>query len=136
MSSEEIDSRRPVNGPPGSPLVIGIAGGTGSGKTTLAQAIEEVLPTGVVAIVTHDSYYKDHSKMSAEELARVNYDHPESLDNELLVEHIDTLIGGQAIDMPQYDFVSHRRTQESTRIETVPVIMVEGILIFASDPLL
>ena len=136
MTSDETVGSRTIKGPPGSPLVIGVAGGTGSGKTTLAKAIEEALPGGVVAIVTHDAYYKERLDMNEEELSRVNYDHPDSLDNDLLVEHIDTLISGQSIEMPLYDFVTHRRKEETIGIEPVPVIIVEGILIFSSKPLL
>ncbi len=115
------------------PLVIGIGGGTGAGKTTISRAIISELPAGSVAYIEHDSYYRDRPDLSAEERAAVNYDHPNSLDNALLVEHLDQLIRGEAIDRPDYDFVTHRRQTETTHIEPAPVVVVEGILIFA-DP--
>ena len=117
------------------PLVIGIGGGTGAGKTTIARAITSELAVGSVAYLQHDAYYRDRPDLSDEDRAKVNYDHPESLENELLVHHIDALCAGEAIERPNYDFVQHRRLTETTRVEASPVVVVEGILLF-SDPLL
>ncbi len=113
------------------PLVIGIAGGTGAGKTTIARAIMSELPDGAAAYIQHDAYYRDRPDLSAEQRAAVNYDHPESLDNALLREHLDALLAGRAIERPNYDFVTHRRTVETTSVPAAPVVIVEGILIFA-----
>lgn len=116
---------------PQKPLIIGIAGGTGAGKTTIARAIMSELPSGAVAYIQHDAYYRDRPDLSSEERAAVNYDHPDSLDNTLLVDHLTALVEGRGIDRPNYDFVTHRRSPETTRMEPTPVVVVEGILIFA-----
>jgi uridine kinase len=113
------------------PLIIGIGGGTGSGKTTIAQGIVNELPKESVAYIQHDSYYKDRPDLSFEERAALNYDHPDSLDNELLIEHLDLLSRGWPAEIPIYDFVAHRRLNETRLIEHAPVVVVEGILIFA-----
>lgn len=113
------------------PLVIGIAGGTGAGKTTIARAIMSDLPAGEAAYLQHDAYYRDRPDLGAAERAAVNYDHPDSLDNALLARHLGQLVEGRAIARPNYDFVTHRRTAETTPIDPCPVIIVEGILIFA-----
>ncbi|MCA9551468.1 MAG: uridine kinase [Myxococcales bacterium] len=112
------------------PLVLGIAGGTGSGKTTVAHRIREALLPDV-AYVDHDSYYKDQSHLSREDRLKVNYDHPDALDNELLADHVRALKDGFAIDKPNYDFATHARQPESTRVEPAPVVVVEGILTLA-----
>jgi uridine kinase len=114
-------------------LVIGVAGGSGSGKTTIARAIVEMLPPGACALLEHDCYYKDLAHLSFEQRAKVNFDHPDSLDNELFTAHIDALRAQRAIDKPQYDFTTHTRAKKSTRVEPAPVIVVEGILVL-SDP--
>jgi uridine kinase len=114
-----------------TPLVIGIAGGSGSGKTTLAEIILDRVGRERIAYLPHDAYYKDLSHLNAAKRMSVNFDHPDSLETELLVEHILALKKGQTIEMPVYDFKTHTRSSET--ISTVPhqVIMVEGILIFA-----
>ena len=117
------------------PLVIGIGGGTGAGKTTIARAITSELTVGSVAYLQHDAYYRDRPDLSDEARASVNYDHPESLENELLVSHIDALCNGEAIERPNYDFVEHRRMAERTLVEPAPVVVVEGILLFADAAL-
>ena len=116
---------------PTKPLVIGIAGGTGAGKTTIARAIMAELPAAAVAYIQHDAYYRDRPDLSEDARAAVNYDHPESLDSALLVEHLQTLGRGVAIERPNYDFVTHRRCAEPTIVRPSPVVIVEGILIFA-----
>ncbi|MCO4762160.1 MAG: uridine kinase [Myxococcales bacterium] len=115
------------------PLVIGIAGGTGSGKTTIAVKIVGELRSSDVSHMQHDSYYRDRDDLSAEQRALVNYDHPDSLDNTLLIEHIDDLLAGRPIACPNYDFRTHRRTATTTPVRATPIIIIEGILIFA-DP--
>jgi uridine kinase len=119
--------------PPPKPFLVGIAGGTGSGKTTVAGKLRDALPEGTAIIIDHDSYYKDRSSLPRHERDLLNFDHPDSLDNDLLVRHLDDLARGVAIETPVYDFVTHSRRIERRRIEPVPVVLVEGILIFA-DP--
>jgi uridine kinase len=114
-----------------SPLVIGLAGGSGSGKTTVANAILERVGATHIAYVPHDAYYRDKSALPTLPLAGINWDHPDALETELMIAHIQALQGGQAIDLPEYDFTACARTGHSTRIEPQPIIMVEGILIFA-----
>lgn len=113
-----------------SPLVIGIAGGTGSGKTTVANVILERVGTQRIALLPHDAYYKDLSNLPPNQRAQINFDHPNSLDTELLIEHIRCLKTGQAIDLPIYDFTRHARTLQTRHVTPQPVILVEGILIF------
>ncbi len=115
------------------PLIVGIAGGTGSGKTTVANAIIGRVGREHIAWLQQDQYYRNQSDKPLAERARVNYDHPESLETELLVEHLKQLRAGRAVETPVYDFANHNRTHETRRIEPQPVILVEGILIFA-DP--
>ncbi len=111
-------------------LIVGIAGGTGSGKTTVAKRIAAALPAPSVTMIEHDSYYRDRSELSIEERMQVNYDHPEALETELLVAHIDRLRAGETIDVPIYDFKDHKRATESRRISPTPIVIVEGILVF------
>ncbi|MBA2665208.1 MAG: uridine kinase [Bradymonadaceae bacterium] len=112
------------------PVIVGIAGGTGSGKTTISQRVQEGLGARS-CIIQHDWYYHDRSGLAADELAQVNFDHPHSLDNELLVAHLLELKAGRAIEAPQYDFSRHARQQKTVTIEPLPVLIVEGILLFA-----
>lgn len=112
------------------PLVIGIAGGTGSGKSTIARAIVSEFRGEDVIHIQHDAYYRDRPDLTPEQRARVNYDHPSSLDNALLVEHLDTLLGWRRIERPNYDFVTHRRKANCTAVEPAPIVIVEGILLF------
>lgn len=114
-------------------LILGIAGGSGSGKTTIAHNIAESLPTDEVAILEHDAYYRDRSDLSFEERCEVNYDHPDSLETELLIEHLRALRQGRPVDAPIYDFKTHTRSAESRLVRPVPVLIVEGILVFV-DP--
>lgn len=116
-------------------MVVGIAGGTGSGKTTLAELILDSVGRDKIAYLPHDAYYRDQNHLPFEERAKVNYDHPDSLETEFLVEHIRTLEKGQAIEMPVYDFTMHSRKDETVHVEPQPVIMVEGILIFVEKEL-
>lgn len=113
-----------------TPFVIGIAGGTGAGKSTIAHRLMDAAPARTIATLQHDAYYKDRPDLSPTERARVNYDHPDSLDNNLLLEHVKALRDSQVVEMPVYDFVTHRRATQTKRIEPRPVVIVEGILIF------
>jgi uridine kinase len=119
---------------PEHPLLIGIAGGSGSGKTTIAAAVVEGLADRVV-VIEHDAYYRHRPDLSFEKRARVNYDHPNSLETELLVRHIQALRSGEAIARPVYDFSEHLRSEESVMIEPARVIVVEGILVLAEPEL-
>jgi len=116
-------------------LVVGIAGGTGSGKTTVARNIVRALPRGSAVLLEHDGYYKDLRHLELEERARVNFDHPESLETELLNEHIRALRAGEAVEKPVYDYVTHSRSTETVHVDPVPVVIVEGILIFTHKAL-
>ena len=117
------------------PKIVGIAGGTGSGKTTLAKKIREGLGEAS-NLIQFDWYYRDLSFLPLKEREEVNFDHPSSLESELLVEHLKALKNGEAIDVPLYDFKTHSRVQDETiHIEPLPVIVVEGILLFCFEPL-
>jgi uridine kinase len=117
------------------PLVIGIAGGTGSGKSTVARAIVDSIPEKNVSIIEQDCYYKDQSHLPAEKRVNVNYDHPLAFDTELMIEHVERLINGQAIEKPQYDFTVHNRKKQTIRVEPKDIIIIEGILILDSPKL-
>lgn len=127
-----MPERSPWN--PDRPLFIGIAGGSGSGKTTIAEAVVDNLD-GQVAIVQHDAYYRHMPELSFDERTKVNYDHPGSLETELLVEHLMTLRSGKPIDRPVYDFAVHLRSEETITIEPAPVVVVEGILVLSEPEL-
>lgn len=119
---------------PQRPLFIGLAGGSGSGKTTIAEEVVDRLD-GRVALLHHDAYYRHLVELSFEERTRVNYDHPNSLETELLIEHLEMLRSGLAIDHPVYDFAVHLRAGETIRIEPAPVVVVEGILVLSEPEL-
>ncbi len=112
------------------PIVFGVAGGTASGKTTVARNILESVGASHIAYLPHDAYYKDRSDLSLEERAQLNYDHPNSLETKLLVKHVKRLLVGVPVDMPVYDFTQHRRTDQTVLVEPSPIILVDGILIF------
>lgn len=112
------------------PLCIGIAGGTGSGKTTVAAKLAAAFPPGRCAVIDHDAYYRDQSHLPLQARAETNYDHPASLESSLLAEHLMALRGGRSVEVPLYDFVSHTRRPETRRVEPAPLIIVEGILVF------
>jgi uridine kinase len=115
------------------PLLIGIAGGTGSGKSTVASKIAAGLPDDSVAIIDHDSYYKDQAHLSLEERSQLNFDHPDALDNDLLVRHLEQLRVGRAVDIPNYDFKTHGRAPEKRHLEPRRILIVEGILVFVEE---
>lgn len=110
-------------------LIIGIAGGTGSGKTTVVDQIVAELPADEVCIISQDSYYKDTSHLSYEERVKINFDHPNSIDFDLLVAHINELKRGVSFEQPVYSFVAHNRTKETITTHPRKVVIIEGILI-------
>jgi uridine kinase len=118
-----------------TPLVIGIAGGSGSGKTTVAQEILNRVGPDRIAFLQHDAYYKDLSGLPPAQRAEVNFDHPNSLETDLLIRHIEALKAGEAVEVPIYDFSTHSRTSETFTVAPRGVILVEGILIFAEAEL-
>lgn len=117
------------------PLIIGVAGGTASGKTTIANAILASVGPPQMAMLQHDAYYRDASHLPLAERARINFDHPDALETGLLVQHLRALIAGRAIEMPVYDFASHARLKKGIRKRPAKVIVVEGILIFCERAL-
>jgi len=117
------------------PLVIGIAGGTGSGKTTVAKKIAKKIGDDKVIILEHDSYYKDISQFLGKRIEEINFDHPDALDTKLLIEHVKKLKNYQPIDAPIYDFTTYKRLEQVRRIEPKDVIIVEGILVFVEKAL-
>jgi len=116
-------------------ITIGVAGGTGSGKTTTALNILERVGFDRIAYVSHDSYYRDSVSLPISEREKLNYDHPDAFDNDLFIEHIKKLQSNEAVEVPVYDFKVHARSTETRRIEPQPVIMMDGILIFADKKL-
>lgn len=118
-----------------APLVIGIAGGSGSGKTTVAQEILNRVGPDRIAFLQHDSYYKDLSGLPPTQRAEINFDHPNSLETELLIEHIGSLRDGKPVEVPIYDFSTDSRTSQTFTVAPRPVILVEGILIFTEAAL-
>lgn len=121
--------------PDETPLVIGIAGGSGSGKTTVANVILRRVGATHIAYLPHDAYYRDLSDLPENERAQINFDHPNSLETSLLVTHIRQLKNWQAVEIPVYDFKHHQRTTQTITVLPQPVILVEGILIFAEPEL-
>jgi uridine kinase len=113
------------------PFLIGIAGGTGSGKTTVAKRIYASLHLDSAVFIDHDAYYKELGHLPLEERRQINFDHPDSLDNDLLIEHLQALMDGKPVQKPEYDFVAHTRAAHSTTVEPRDIILVDGILLFA-----
>ncbi|MBC7790368.1 MAG: uridine kinase [Anaerolineae bacterium] len=111
-------------------LIIGVAGGTGSGKSTVARRVAQALDAASVAFIDMDAYYRDLTHLSLEERRHFNWDHPDAFDVGLLVTHLEKLSAGKAIDKPVYDFLAHVRAAESVRIEPADVIVIDGILLF------
>lgn len=116
-------------------LVIGIAGGSGSGKTTLADRVHERLPRDSCVRLSHDAYYRCLAHLPPNERARCNFDHPDSLDSDLLVRHLDALRQGHAVEVPIYDFANHTRQSGGVSTDPAPVVIVDGVLLFAVDDL-
>ena len=115
------------------PIVIGVTGGSGSGKTSVSKAILEACPNQSLTMIQQDSYYKNQDHLTMEERKQTNYDHPDAFDNELMIEHLKDLLAGKAIEKPVYDFVNYTRSDQTIRQEPQDVIIVEGILVL-DDP--
>lgn len=119
----------------GRPVIIGIAGGSGSGKTTIAQAVVESVGSDRVVLIQHDAYYRDLAHLSFEERIKTNFDHPDSLETDLLITHLRALRDGASIERPVYDFSTHCRTTDTVRVDPEPVVIVEGILVLSEREL-
>ncbi len=117
------------------PIVFGVAGGTASGKTTVARNVLRAVGASTVAYLPHDAYYRDNPHLTLEERKQQNYDHPRSLENKLLIHHIKMLLAGKPVEVPVYDFTLHRRTADTVLVEPSPIILVDGILIFTKRKL-
>lgn len=118
-----------------TPFMIGVAGGSGSGKTTVSRRMRDLVGGENISYIQHDSYYNDHSHLTPEARAVVNYDHPDSLSTSLLVEHLEQLRSGRPIEVPIYDFSTHSRTALTETVQPTRIVLVEGILIFAEKAL-
>ncbi|HKB79949.1 MAG TPA: uridine kinase [Thermoanaerobaculia bacterium] len=118
-----------------NPVIIGIAGGTGSGKTTVARAIYDRVGPDRIEWISHDSYYRNFDGLSTEERHKINFDHPDSLETELLIRHLDVLGKGSSVEVPVYDFAAHARRTETQKVEPRRVVIVEGILVLAEPEL-
>ena len=116
-------------------IIIGIAGGTGSGKTTLTERLRDHFGIDEVSVINHNSYYKRHDELPYEERCKLNYDHPDSFDTPLMVAHLRELRAGHPVQVPVYDYTIHNRSNETVLVRPAPVIIVEGILIFDSPEL-
>jgi uridine kinase len=115
------------------PLIIGIAGGSGSGKSTVARNVAEHLTTSSVAFIDMDAYYKNFTSLSLDERRKLNWDHPDAFDYDLLCSHLNALSMREAIEKPEYDFVTHLRRAEPTRVEPADVVVIDGILLFVDE---
>ena len=113
------------------PVVIGVAGGTGSGKTTVAREILKRAGTEQISLLQHDAYYKDLNDLPLAQRAMQNFDHPDALDNGLLIAHLKKLKAAQPIEMPVYDFTTHTRTDQTRQVNPHPVVLLEGILMWS-----
>jgi uridine kinase len=116
-------------------LIVGIAGGTGCGKTTVVNRLMEKFPNGEVIVIPQDSYYKDNSQISLEERQKINFDHPDSLEFSLLIEHLKKLKKGRSVEMPVYSYLTCLRSKETITVNPAKVVLVEGILILADEGL-
>lgn len=116
-------------------ILIGVAGGTGSGKTTVTRALRDRFGEGELTLIEQDFYYKPHDHLALEERARINYDHPDAFDTDLLIDHVSRLVHGEAIEKPLYDFITHMRKPETVAVTPSHVIILEGILVLENPRL-
>ncbi len=130
FSAMKIADQKPL-----FPLIIGLAGGSGSGKTTVAQRVREAVPGKTIDTIAHDSYYLNNAHLPLEERARINYDHPNAFETQLMVEHLSLLRSNKAVEIPCYDYSIHCRKQETQRVEPADIIFVEGILVLENQQL-
>jgi len=119
-----------MNAPHG-PVVLGVAGGSGSGKSTVVREVCRILGPGVASVIHHDAYYRDLSRLSSEQRAAVNFDHPDSLETDLLVAHVESLLSGRTVELPTYDFSTHTRAEATEIREPTPLLILDGILVLA-----
>jgi uridine kinase len=117
------------------PIVMGVAGGSGSGKSTVVREVRRALPQGIVSVLAHDAYYRDLSDVPFEERVGVNFDHPDSLETSLMVRHVRALLEGASVEVPRYDFSAHVRRPTTRPLAPTPVLILDGILVLA-DPAL
>jgi uridine kinase len=117
------------------PIVVGVAGGSSSGKTTVVRQIVSKLAPQTVTVVRHDAYYRDLSHLPKAQRALVNFDHPDALETDLLAQHLEVLRRGESVSLPRYDFTTHTRRPETTRADPTPVVIVDGILVLADADL-
>ena len=115
------------------PILIAVAGGSASGKTTVVKKIIQRLNSKDITVITHDDYYKDLTNLPLEERYKVNFDHPDSLDNDLFVEQLSKLLNGETIEKPTYDFIEHNRSKVTTKVSPTRIIMIEGILVLEDE---
>ena len=135
-TTEPVPKLEPVPAKPQrTPFILGVAGGTGSGKTTVARSILQAVGQEKITLIEQDSYYRDVDWRSEAELLHHNFDHPSAIDSDLMAAHLHALKAGHAVEVPIYDFVRHRRTPRTRRVEPLPVVLVEGILIFVERAL-
>ena len=117
------------------PVVLGVAGGSGSGKSTVVREVCRILGEGVASVLHHDAYYRDQSSLTLEERAEVNFDHPDSLETELMVAHVHSLTRGETVEVPTYDFATHTRSADVEIVRPTPVVVLDGILVLADSRL-
>jgi uridine kinase len=138
LVNNDFLSREQADWPTGGedrPVIIGIAGGSGSGKTTIAESVVKAVGVDTVSLIQHDAYYRDLPHLALEERAEVNYDHPDSLETELLIHHIEELRAGREVRRPVYDFSNHLRTTDTVLVRPEPVVVIEGILVLSERDL-
>ncbi len=117
------------------PVVMGVAGGSGSGKSTVVREVRRLLAPGTTSVIHHDAYYRNLTHIPFEERVDVNFDHPDSLETELMVQHVELLLRGDPVELPTYDFSTHTRRSETERVDPTPVLVLDGILVLSDERL-